>query len=78
MIAPFSRNYFQEEEITEDFCGSSINSPIGGEIPIMSKSIVTSVGEVFSAVAVTVVGDTTVAFLGTKGGEIKKVLYRSS
>ena len=44
---------------------------------MMGKSVAAFAGEVITAVTVAVVGDTTVAFLGAKGGEIRKVEHIS-
>lgn len=60
------------QTIGEDFCGLDVNTPLGGEIPIMSVPVL-----VFSthltAVAATSTGDYTVVFLGTATGHLKKV-----
>ena len=60
-------------EIGEDFCGADLNSPFGGEMPVIGNSVKTFESARVTAIAVKVVGDFTVGFLGTSKGEIKKV-----
>ena len=50
-----------------------MNSPFGGEMPVIGNSVKTFESARVTAIAVKVVGDFTVGFLGTSKGEIKKV-----
>ena len=58
--------------LPEDFCGMDVNSPLGGELPVKSLAIQTF-HEGLTAVAGTSFDDSTVFFLGTATGHLKKV-----
>ena len=60
------------QTIGEDFCGLDVNTPLGGEIPIMSVPVLVF-NTHLTAVAATSTGDYTVVFLGTATGHLKKV-----
>lgn len=64
--------------LTDTFCGVDINTPLGGELPLIGSPAMTFDAGL-TGVAVTTVGDYTVALLGTGAGHLKKaVLYSGS
>lgn len=64
-------------QIGQDFCGLDVNTPLGGELPIVTKPVLTFDAHV-TGVTATSTGDYTVAFLGTGEGTLKKVVIESS
>ncbi|CAG7731176.1 unnamed protein product [Allacma fusca] len=68
----------ERTEINEGFCASEINSPLGGELPVVRRSAQTFSSTVLTALAVSSVGDFTVAFIGTSEGELKKLVLEGA
>uniref|UniRef100_W4VRI5 Putative plexins functional semaphorin receptor n=1 Tax=Corethrella appendiculata TaxID=1370023 RepID=W4VRI5_9DIPT len=65
------------QTISEDFCGLDVNSPLGGEQPILA-SPVALFNVQCTAVAATSTSGFTVVFIGTKTGHLKKIVVESS
>eukprot|EP00096_Caligus_rogercresseyi_P001343 TRINITY_DN1211_c0_g2_i1.p1 TRINITY_DN1211_c0_g2~~TRINITY_DN1211_c0_g2_i1.p1 ORF type:complete len:1044 (+),score=347.68 TRINITY_DN1211_c0_g2_i1:181-3132(+) len=65
-------------QIKEDFCGLDVNTPLGGELPIIAEPVLTFDDAQLTAVTATSTGDFTVAFIGTGEGHLKKVVVASS
>ena len=63
-------------QIGEDFCGLDVNTPLGGELPVVTEPVLTFDSHL-TAVTATSTGDYTVAFLGTGDGHLKKVVVES-
>ena len=61
----------------EDFCGLDVNTPLGGDLPITQTPALTF-DTLLTAVTATAIGDSTVAFLGTNHGHLKKVAVESA
>lgn len=59
---------------SEIMCGKDVNSYIGGEIPIVSSTVLSESGVLFSSIVATSVQSATVVFIGTQGGQIVKAL----
>ena len=59
-------------DLSEDFCGMDVNSPLGGEQPVESLAVHTFPTRL-TAVAATSTEVYTVVFLGTATGHLKKV-----
>lgn len=69
----FSFDIFQKlHTIGEDFCGLDVNTPLGGQEPMMAIPVLTFTTHL-TAVAATSTSDYTVVFLGTNKGHLKKV-----
>ena len=64
-------------QIGQDFCGLDVNTPLGGELPIVQKPVLTFDAHL-TGVTATSTGDYTVAFLGTGSGSLKKVVIESA
>ena len=66
----------QPLEIGDDYCGEhGINHPIKGADPVTAAALVTWSDDVITAVDVTAASaNHTIAFVGTSGGRVKKVL----
>ena len=69
----------KDNPVDEAFCGLDINSPLEGELPIATEPAMTFwIGEPISSIATTVSHENfTLAFLGTGGGYLHKVLIES-
>ena len=50
-------------QIGEDFCGLDVNTPLGGELPVVQEPVLTFNSHL-TAVTATGTGDFTVAFIG--------------
>ena len=61
--------------IPDDFCGMSINTPLGGKETLTSIAVQTFPTKI-TAVATTSINDHTIAFLGTETGYLKKVVIK--
>ena len=64
-------------QIGEDFCGLDVNTPLGGELPVVNEPVLTFNSHL-TAVTATSTGDYTVAFLGTGDGHLKKVVIEKA
>ena len=64
-------------QIGQDFCGLDVNTPLGGELPMVTEPVLTFNSHL-TGVTATSTGDYTVAFLGTGDGYLKKVVIESS
>jgi plexin A len=64
-------------QIGQDFCGLDVNTPLGGELPIVTAPVLTF-DDHLTGVTATSTGDYTVAFLGTGDGYLKKVVIESA
>jgi plexin A len=64
-------------QIGEDFCGLDVNTPLGGELPVVTEPVLTFDNHL-TGVTATSTGDFTVAFLGTGDGYLKKVVIEGS
>lgn len=64
-------------QIGEEFCGLDVNTPLGGELPVVSEPVLTFESHL-TAVTATSTGDYTVAFLGSGDGYLKKVVIEGS
>lgn len=60
------------QTIAEDFCGLDVNTPLGGQEPMVAMPVLTF-NTLLTAVAATSTGDYTVVFIGTQKGHLKKV-----
>lgn len=60
------------QTIGEDFCGLDVNTPLGGEQPIIANTVLLFLTRL-TAVAATSTSDFTVVFVGTATGHLKKV-----
>ena len=70
---------FQGYTVPINYCGEKkLNSPLSGEVPLISASLITFVDEPsLTAVAIDIVQSRyTVAFIGTEAGHLKKVRRR--
>ncbi len=67
----------QLTQIGEDFCGMDVNTPLGGELPVVTEPVLTFDAHL-TGVTATSTGDYTVAFIGTGDGYLKKVVIESS
>ncbi len=65
-------------QVGQDFCGLDVNTPLGGELPVVTEPVITFDDAHLTAVTATSTGDYTVAFLGTGEGHLKKVVVESS
>ena len=63
-------------DILDNFCGLDVNTPLGGDIPMM-ESPVLEFHTQLTAVAATSTGESTVVFVGTNEGHQKKILVDS-
>ncbi|KAF5292014.1 hypothetical protein FQA39_LY14131 [Lamprigera yunnana] len=59
--------------IGDEFCGLDINTPFGGEDPITSVPII-QFNTTLTAVAANSVGDSTMVYVGTATGHLKKII----
>lgn len=66
----------QSQTITEDFCGTDINHPLDGKLPIAAAPVAMFETKL-TAVAATQTTDHTVVFAGTKDGYLKKLFFQS-
>ena len=64
-------------QIGEQFCGLDVNTPLGGELPILQAPVLTF-SSVLTSVTATSTGDFTVVFLGTADGSLKKAVVESA
>ena len=64
-------------QIGEDFCGLDVNTPLGGELPVVQAPVLTFNSHLTSVTA-TSTGDFTVAFIGSGDGSLKKVVIESA
>ena len=64
-------------QIGEDFCGLDVNTPLGGELPVVTEPVLTFDSHL-TAVTATSTGDYTVAYMGTGDGHLKKVVIEGS
>ena len=55
------------------FCGDSANNPLGGSIPIRANASIVYPNDQLTAIVASTTYHSTVAFLGTGKGELKKV-----
>ena len=69
--------FLQRVTITENFCGADpkLNTPIEGNMSLYSNPVLTYNDVNITAVAMAVIEEHTVAFLGTYTGHLKKVSY---
>ncbi|RWS23603.1 Plexin-A2-like protein, partial [Leptotrombidium deliense] len=58
--------------INDGFCGMDVNTPLGGSIPIDASPVLTFDNLLLTSVAATSIHDSTVAFLGTSNGHLRK------
>ncbi|KAF7989684.1 hypothetical protein HCN44_008358 [Aphidius gifuensis] len=65
------------QTIAEDFCGLDVNTPLGGQEPMIAMPVLTF-NTLLTAVAATSTGDYTVVFIGTQKGHLKKVVIESA
>jgi len=61
--------------LDENFCGININTPLGGQHPVTATALISYVDPV-TAVVTTTVGSSTVVYLGTDSGHLKRVLLK--
>lgn len=59
-------------------CGSEVNTPLGGSIPIVSKTLLTYSDLKLTSVISTAPHSHTVAFMGTEGGQIVKAVLENA
>ena len=52
-------------QIGEDFCGLDVNTPLGGELPVVQEPVLTFDSHL-TAITATSTGDFTVAFIGKR------------
>ena len=64
-------------QIGEDFCGLDVNTPLGGELPVVQEPVLTFDSHL-TAITATSTGDFTVAFIGTGDGYLKKVVVEGA
>ena len=64
-------------EIDDDFCGIDVNNPLGGNLPMVAKPIITFTTRLTSVIATTI-SEYSVAFLGTADGHLKKVAIQDT
>lgn len=67
----------QQVQITDDFCGMDVNTPLGGTMPIEAAPVHTYNDVLLTSVAATSTHDFTVAFLGSSKGFLYKVVVTS-
>ena len=65
-------------QIGQDFCGLDVNTPLGGQLPIVTEPVLTFDGAHLTGVTATSTGDYTVAFVGTGDGYVKKVVVETA
>uniref|UniRef100_T1IWD9 Sema domain-containing protein n=1 Tax=Strigamia maritima TaxID=126957 RepID=T1IWD9_STRMM len=58
--------------ISDDFCGTDVNTPLGGSDPVRASPVITFQSPLLTSVAATSTHDFTVAFLGTSTGHLLK------
>ena len=61
--------------IGPNFCGDLSNNPLGGSIPITANASLVYPNDHLTALVSTTTHHSTVAFLGTAKGELKKVRF---
>ncbi|XP_013794744.1 plexin-A2-like [Limulus polyphemus] len=76
-INPSQRCIPTQVQINDDFCGTNVNTPLGGTMPVESAPVLTYSGTLLTSVAATSTHDYTVAFLGTSSGHLKKATVDS-
>ena len=64
-------------EIDDDFCGLDVNTPFGGELPVVSEPIITFETRLTSVIATTI-SEFSVSFVGTEDGHLKKIAFRNT
>ena len=64
-------------EIDDDFCGIDVNNPLGGNLPIVAKPIITFTTRLTSVITTTI-SEWSVAYLGTADGHLKKVAIQDT
>ena len=64
-------------QIGEEFCGLDVNTPLGGELPVVTQPVLTFKSHL-TGVTATSTGDYTVAFMGTGDGHLKKVVVEGA
>lgn len=75
-ISPSKRCVFNKHRIDEYFCTINVNSPLGGELPVAAVPDATF-DKQLTAVAATQTSGTTVVFVGTNDGCVKKLVVES-
>ena len=64
----------QPFEISEDYCGEhDINHPMAGEEPLRGEAVLSLAATSVTSLAATTVGASTVLFIGTTDGHVRKV-----
>ncbi|XP_076304731.1 plexin-A2-like isoform X2 [Tachypleus tridentatus] len=76
-INPSQHCISTQVQINDDFCGTNVNTPLGGTMPVESAPVLTYSGTLLTSVAATSTHDYTVAFLGTSSGHLKKATVDS-
>lgn len=69
--------FLQQVQITDDFCGMDVNTPLGGSMPIEAAPVLTYTNTLLTSVSSTSTHDFTVTFLGTSDGHIKKAVVET-
>jgi len=64
--------------ISEDFCGLGVNTPLLGQTPVKQTPVLTFNSTTLTALTATSFGNRTVSFLGTSEGHLKKALISST
>lgn len=66
----------QQVQISDDFCGMEVNTPLDGAVPIDAAPLLVYPNTLLTAVSAVSTHDYTVCFLGTSDGHLKKVRRR--
>ncbi|ROT77169.1 Plexin-A4 [Penaeus vannamei] len=75
-ISPSQHCIEMNIDVNEDFCGTAVNTPLGGKQPVESLASLTFPTRL-TAVAATSTDAYTVVFLGTAQGHLKKVVIEN-
>lgn len=67
----------QQVQISDDFCGMEVNTPLDGAMAIEASPVLTYPSTLLTAVSAVSTHDYTVTFLGTSDGHLKKVSFSS-
>ena len=60
-------------QISDDFCGMEVNTPLDGAVPIDAAPLLVYPNTLLTSVSAVSTHDYTVCFLGTADGHLKKV-----
>ncbi|GBM17448.1 Plexin-A1 [Araneus ventricosus] len=74
-IYPSQPCYPTQLQINDDFCGMDVNTPLAGSMAVEAAPVLRFPGVLLTAVAATSSHDSTMAFLGTSQGHLKKSGY---